>query len=72
MEGQHFLKTGELVSLSEQNLIDCDKDMDGCQGGLMTSAFDYVKRNKGIDTEAAYPYQGVCNLLILLFLFIKR
>ena len=62
MEGQHFLKTGELVSLSEQNLIDCDDYMDGCDGGLMISAFNYVKQNKGLDTEAFYPYEEVCDL----------
>ncbi|XP_014524397.1 senescence-specific cysteine protease SAG39-like [Vigna radiata var. radiata] len=65
-EGIHALTAGKLISLSEQELVDCDiKGVDqGCEGGLMDDAFKFVIQNHGLNTEANYPYQGVdgqCN-----------
>lgn len=59
MEGINQIVTGSLTSLSEQELVDCDRSYNsGCEGGLMDYAFQFVVKNNGIDTEEDYPYQG--------------
>ena len=61
MEGIVKLSTGNLISLAEQELVDCDThSMDeGCEGGWMDSAFEFVIKNRGLTTESSYPYKAV-------------
>ncbi|OWM78622.1 hypothetical protein CDL15_Pgr002793 [Punica granatum] len=60
------LTTGKLISLSEQELVDCDTKgkEQGCMGGLMEDAFEFIIHNKGLTTESNYTYtgtDGACN-----------
>ncbi|KAL3514696.1 hypothetical protein ACH5RR_027413 [Cinchona calisaya] len=65
IEGINEIVTGSLVSLSEQELIDCDRSYNnGCGGGLMDYVYEFVQKNGGIDTEQDYPFkagEGNCN-----------
>ena len=60
-EGANFLSSGKLESYSESNLVDCVDTCFGCNGGLMTSAFDYVIAKQGgkFNLESDYPYKAV-------------
>lgn len=60
LEAQQALKSGKFTELSEQNLIDCSirEGNDGCSGGWMDDAFEYIRRNRGINSAHVYPYVG--------------
>jgi cathepsin L len=57
LEGAWQIATGHLVSLSEQQFVDCDHIDQGCNGGLMDNGFKYAESNS-LCTESSYPYLG--------------
>lgn len=59
LEGQYALKEGNsLVEFSEQQLVDCDDVDQGCNGGLMESAYQFLEKEGGIMLSKDYPYHG--------------
>lgn len=57
IEAWHKISTGETISLSEQEIIDCAPNR-GCHGGYMAPALKYIHR-KGISLQEIYRYNGV-------------
>merc|ERR1712100_355819 len=51
LEGAWQLASGNLVSMSEQQFVDCSKQNSGCNGGLMDTAFEFA-----VGTEDSYAY----------------
>ncbi|MFS7999245.1 putative zingipain [Helianthus anomalus] len=65
VEGINKIVTGNLVPVSEQELVNCDTSYNqGCKGGLVDHAFEFIIKNGGIHTEEDYPYtatDGICD-----------
>lgn len=64
MEGAHSIAKNQLISLSEQQFVDCSRNYgnQGCNGGLYDYAFDYAYWDS-IEAEGDYPYtayDGYC------------
>jgi cathepsin F len=63
IESMNFLAGNPLVSLSMQQIVDCDKEDGGCNGGNPPTAYDYVIKAGGLESYADYPYtarNGIC------------
>ena len=63
VETQHFHYTGQLVDMSEQQLVDCDTYHYGCNGGWMYKAIEYMEKQGQWSLESEYPYtarDGTC------------
>jgi C1A family cysteine protease len=57
VEGAWKLAGNSLKSFSEQQLVDCSKQNNGCNGGLMDYAFKYIE-TAPLELEGTYPYKG--------------
>lgn len=68
LEGAYAIKTGSLVTFSEQELVSCDQTDNGCGGGEMDNAFAWISKHQGLCRESDYPYTsasgtgGSCSL----------
>jgi len=56
VESNYFIKTGDLVELSAQQVTSCDTTCGGCEGGWTENAYDYIHKSGGLEADSVYPY----------------
>ncbi|KAM0856124.1 hypothetical protein ACQ4PT_049317 [Festuca glaucescens] len=61
VEALHYLNTKQSITLSVQELIDCDTENDGCESGRSKVALAYILKN-GLSSESSYPYMAQDNI----------
>lgn len=68
IEGQIFKRTNRLVSLSEQQIIDCSIVLGnhGCAGGSLRNTLRYLATTRGLMRDEDYPYMSTVILFFLL------
>lgn len=59
VEGINYIRKNSLVSLSAQELIDCNLENKGCKRGATRKALEFIHKNGGITTDTNYPYKGI-------------
>lgn len=64
VEHAYSINTKEKIRLSKQQLIDCDYESNGCNGGLLHTALNYIKNN-GLELENDYPYDFSSNICLV-------
>lgn len=70
IEGQIFKKTGMLLPLSEQQLVDCSTSTGnlGCSGGSLRNTLRYLEKAKGLMAKTYYPYKAKVRIFLLFSL----
>lgn len=60
IESHLMIKTGKLIELSVQEIVDCAGDFEtwGCEGGIKFRVYDYIKIKGGLSTSIDYPFEG--------------
>jgi len=56
IESAWFIANHTLESFSAQQVVSCDKTDYGCDGGYVTTAYEYIKRAGGLELTSSYPY----------------
>jgi len=55
IESAVYMQHGVMPTLSTQQLVACDRNDGGCNGGDLPTAFDFIEKDGGMDSDDNYP-----------------